>query len=156
MWPAWYWIINHLDRILALIAIVIAAYAIWEVRKLFNELERRDQNTEKRVRLAVINELMTHVLSFAAFFRATQHLVLDPKEPDRVTAVTIFAAFRLQQLLFPDASKEELNQLQKNTRSQVEETAKGYAEMLISSEMGKFKGWLGFLEGYKVKHSRPS
>jgi hypothetical protein len=142
MLAVWYWIVDHLDRILALIAMVIAAYAIWDVRKLFNELERRDQNTEKRVRLAVINELMTHVLSFAAFFRATQHMVLDPKEPDRVTAVTILAAFRLQQLLFLDASKEELNQLQKNTRSQVEETAKGYAEMLISSEMGKFKdGW---------------
>ena len=61
-----YWIVGHLDRLLALIAIVVATYAIWDVRKLFQELERRDQNTEKRVRLAVINELMTHVLSFAA------------------------------------------------------------------------------------------
>lgn len=144
-----YWIVGHLDRLLALIAIVIATYAIWDVRKLFKELERRDQNTEKRVRIAVINELMTHVLSFAAFFRATQHVVLDPKEPDRVTAVMILSAFRLQQLLFPEASKEELNQLQKNTRSQVEETAKGYAEMLISSQMGDFKDGWGFSQPTK-------
>ena len=35
MTPAWYWILNHADRILSFIAIVIAVVAMLDVRHLF-------------------------------------------------------------------------------------------------------------------------
>lgn len=142
MTVAWYWIVNHADRILSLIAIVIATVAIIDVRHLFHMLEDRDRTTEQRVQEAVVRELMTHALSFAAFFRAAQYIDFYPKEPDRDTCVTMFMGFHLQQKLAPNASKAELKELLRSTRNQVETAARGYAEMIIASEIGRFKdGW---------------
>jgi len=145
MCAALYWIIDHLDRILALIAIGIAAYAIWDVRKLFKELERRDRTTEERVRLAVLRELMNHAFSFAAFFRAAQYIDFNPLDFDRDAAVTMFMGFHLQKLLAPNADVKELAALQKKTRDDTEEAAKGYAEMIIASKLGTLK------EGFEFK-----
>ena len=142
MSTAWYWIVNNLDRILALVAIVIAAVAMLDVRRLFKELEKRDRNTEKRVRQGVLTELLTHTSSFAAFSRAAQFIDFDEGQPDKQTAIAMLMSFRLQQLLAPGAKKEELAQMRQSTRNTMEETAKGYAEMIISSGMGKVRdGW---------------
>jgi hypothetical protein len=140
--PAWHGIMNHLDRILALIAVVIAAGAMIDVRRLFKELEGRDRTTEKRVRQAVLKELLTHTSSFAAFSRAAQFIDFDKNQPDKQAAIAMLMSFRFQQLLAPDAKKEELAQLRQTTRNAMEETAREYAETIISSGIGKLKdGW---------------
>jgi hypothetical protein len=77
MCTAWYWIVNHLDRILALLAIVIAAVAIVDVHRLFEELGKRGRDTGKKVRHAVLMELLTHTSSLAAYSRAAQFIEFD-------------------------------------------------------------------------------
>jgi hypothetical protein len=136
------WIVNHLDRILAFIAIVIATIAMLDVRRLFNELEERDKNTEKRVREAVLRELLTHSSSFAAFSRAAQFIDFYAGQPDKQSAIAILMSMRLEELLVPDATAEGLAHLRKSVRETIELNAKVYAEMIISCGMGKLKdGW---------------
>jgi hypothetical protein len=137
------WIVNHLDRILAFIAIVIAAVAMIDVRRLFNELERRDKDTEKRVRHAVLTELLSHTASFAAFSRAAQFIDFNEGQPDKQTAIAMLVSFRLEQLLAPpDTTMEGIAHLRKTARDKMERTSREYAQMIISSEIGKLKhGW---------------
>jgi len=82
-----YWVVDHADRMLALVAIVIAAFAIWDVHKLFTELEKRDKDTESRVRKAVLKELLTFTASVATYSRAAQFIEFYEGQPDRETAV---------------------------------------------------------------------
>jgi|SRR5277367_3946844 len=137
-----YWVVDHADRMLALVAIVIAAFAIWDVHKLFTELEKRDKDTESRVRKAVLKELLTFTASVATYSRAAQFIEFYEGQPDRETAVAMLVAFKIQQLISPDGTKEQFSELRKTTRRQLEEAARGYAETIISSGLGKLKdGW---------------
>ena len=143
------WIINNFDRFLALVAIllalvgiVVAAVAMWDVRRLFKELESRDKNAEQRVRQAVLKELLTVTASFATFSRAAQFIDFHPGQPDKDTAIAMLMAFRIQQLIAPDAKKEEFAELRKTTRNQVEKEAAVWAQTIIDSGLGKLKdGW---------------
>jgi hypothetical protein len=143
MGAAWCWIVNNLDRILALIAIIIATVAIVDVRRLFKDLEERDRNTEKKVRHAILMELLTHTSSFAAFSRAAQFIDFNKGEPDKQTAIAMLMSFHLEQLLAPpDATAEGLNHLRKSARDKMEQMAREYAETIISSGIGTLKdGW---------------
>jgi superfamily I DNA/RNA helicase len=137
-----HWILNNLDRVLALIAIVVATIAIIDVRRLFQELEERDRNTENKVRQAVLKELLTHCASIATFFRAAQFIDFYENQPDRETAVAMLMAFRLQQLIAPDAKPEELAELRQKTRDKMENSSREYAQLIIKNGLGKFKpGW---------------
>jgi len=127
----WHWVVDHLDRILALVAIVISTIAILDVRSLLKELRR-----------AVLKELLTHTASFAAFFRAAQFVDFYENQPDKETAIAMLMSFRLQQLLAPDATHWEQAELRKKTRETMEETSKEYAKLLISLQIAKLKdGW---------------
>ena len=134
-----HWLVNNLDRVLALIAIVIAAIAMIDVRRLFHELEERDRNTEQKVRLAVLKELLTHCASIATFFRAAQFIDFYEDQPDRETAIAMLMSFRVQQLIAPDAKPEELADLRKKTRDQMENSAREYAQMIVKNGLGKLK-----------------
>jgi hypothetical protein len=135
MTPACYWILNHADRILSFIAIVIAAIAILDVRHLF-------RTTEERARTAILRELNNYGASMSAFYRACQYIEFHPGELDRESAALLFATFRVQQLLAPKATKEELSELQKATRKDVDKAAREYMDLLIRSEIGRLKdGW---------------
>ncbi|MGC1838177.1 MAG: hypothetical protein WA674_07530 [Candidatus Acidiferrales bacterium] len=149
MRTTWYWIVIHLDRIFAFVAIVISAIAIIDVRRLFKELEERDRNTENKVRQAVLKELVTQTASFATFSRAAQFIDFDEDQPDKQTAVAMLTTFRLQQLLAPNAKKEELDQLRRTTRNKIEEEARSWAELIISIGMGKLKGGCNFSDPQK-------
>jgi len=127
MIPCLYWIMNHLDRILACIAIVIATYAIMDVRHLF-------RTTQERARTAVLRELNNYGASMAAFFLACHNLEFHSDE-NKESAALLFATFRVQQLLSPKATGDELAQLRKATRRDVGNTAQEYKEQLISSGM---------------------
>jgi hypothetical protein len=106
------------------------------------ELQERDRNTEKKVQQAVLQELLTHTSSFAAFSRAAQFIDFDEGQPDKQTAIAMLMSFRLQQLIAPDAKQEELARLRKTTRATMEETSRAYAETIISSGLGTLKdGW---------------
>jgi hypothetical protein len=133
MIPAFYWILNHADRILSFIAIVIAAIAILDVRHLF-------RTTQERARTAILRELNNYGASMSAFYRACQYIEFHPGELDRESAALLFATFRVQQLLAPKATKEELSGRQKATRKDVDDAARGYMELLISSGIGRLKG----------------
>jgi hypothetical protein len=132
MTPACYWILNHADRILSFIAIVIAVIAIRDVRNLF-------RTTEERARTAILRELNNYGASMSAFYRACQYIQFHPGELDRESAALLFATFRVQQLLAPKATKEELSERQKATRKDVDDAARGYMELLISSGIGRLK-----------------
>ena len=133
MLPAGYWILNHADRILSFIAIAIAAVAIFDVRHLF-------RTTQERARTAILQELNNYGVSMCAFYRACQYIEFHPGELDRESAALLFATFRVQQLLSPKATKEELSALRKTTRNQVDKAAQEYMDLLISSNIGKLKG----------------
>jgi hypothetical protein len=128
----WYWILTHTDRILSLVAIVIAVIAIRDVRHLF-------RTTEERARTAILQELNNYGASMCAFYRACQYIEFHPGELDREGAALLFATFRVQQLLAPKATKEELAELRKNIRNNVDKAAREYMDLLISSDIGKLK-----------------
>jgi hypothetical protein len=132
MTPTWYWILNHADRILSFIAIVIAVVAMLDVRHLF-------RTTEERARTAILRELNNYGASMSAFYRACQYIDFHPGELDRESAALLFATFRIQQLLAPNANKEDLSARQKATRRDVDDAARGYMEMLVSSGIGRLK-----------------
>jgi hypothetical protein len=129
---AWHWILNHADRILSLVAIVIAVIAIFDVRELF-------RTTEQRARTAILQELNNYGASMSAFYKACQYIDFNPGELNRESAALLFATFRIQQLLDPKATKEELSELQKSTRNNVDKAARGYMDMLINSNIGRLK-----------------
>jgi hypothetical protein len=138
----WHFFAEYLDRILALIAIVIASIAMLDVRRLFEELEARDRHTEERIHNAVLKELLTHAASFAAFYRAAQFITFFPEQPDKDTAIALLTTFRTQQLLAPDAKPEELAQLRQETREQIEKESAAWAQLIIDSGIGELKdGW---------------
>jgi hypothetical protein len=137
MGAAWYWIVLHVDRILSFIAIVIAAVAMYDVRHLF-------RTTEERARKAILRELNNYGASMSAFYRACQYLDFHPSELNRESAALLFATFRVQQLLAPEATKEQLSATQKATRRDVDKMAKEYMKLLISSDIAKLK------DGYSI------
>jgi len=140
----WHWVLSNMDRVLAFIAIVIAVVAMVDVRRLFRELERRDETTEDRVRKALLEELGIHVRSCAAFFRACQYLDFKPLELNRQSAVLMLMAFHFRQGLKPNLSKDEQSQVQKKMNSEMEKTAKTYAKTLIASGSATLKPGLEF------------
>jgi hypothetical protein len=142
MLAPWHWILNNLDRILSLIAVVIATIAIIDVRHLFQRLEKRDKDTEDRVRKAVLKELLTFTASFATYSRAAQFIDFFEGQPDRETAIAMLVAFRIQQLISPEGKKEEFAELRRTTRNQVEKEAAVWAQTIIDSGLGRLKeGW---------------
>jgi len=142
MYSLWRLFAEYFDRILAFIAIVIAAIAMIDVRRLFKELETRDRHTEARIHKAVLKELLTHAASFAAFFRAAQFITFFPEQPDRETAIALLTTFHTQKLIAPDAKPEELAKLRQETREQIERESAAWAQLMIDSGIGKLKdGW---------------
>ncbi len=119
MHALWQWIINNLDRVLSLIAVVIATVAMIDVRHLFQKLETRDKDSEGRVRKAVLKEFLTFTASFATYSRAAQFIDFFEGQPDRETAIAMLVAFRIQ-----------------------EKEAAVWAQTIIDSGLGKLKdGW---------------
>jgi hypothetical protein len=125
--------------VIDIIAITIAVYALWDVRKLFRALEERDKTTEERVRMAFIKELQTTTMSMATFYRACQYIDFNPLDPDRDTSFAMLMTFRSYELLNPNATKAEKEAWRKDTREQMEKGAKGYSEMLLKADLGKLK-----------------
>ena len=60
------------------------------------------------------------------------------------SAILLLMAFRIQQMLHPEMSKEDQEQLRKSTREKLERTAREYAQMIVGSNQGKVK------EGYEL------
>lgn len=138
MCAAWYWSLDHLDRIFSIVAIVIATFAILDVRKLFRELEKRDKNTEMRIR----QELLTHFVSHATFAFAAQFIDFADGELGPEASIALLRTFHTQKLLAPKATKEELNALQKKTRDDVSKEAVEWARLIVASGGGTMKpGW---------------
>jgi len=147
----WHLFAEHLDRILAFVAIVIAAIAIIDVRRLFKELETRDKDTEGRIHKAVLKEFLTHAASFAAFFRAAQFIAFFPEQPDRETAIAILTTFHTQKLIASDAKPEDLAKLRQETREQIEREAEVWAKLMIDSGIGELKEGWEFNKEFKKK-----
>jgi hypothetical protein len=130
---------EYFCSVIDIVAVIVAGYALWDVRKLFQHLEERDRTTEERVRIAFIKELQTTTMSMATFYRACQYIDFNPLDPDRDTSFAMLMTFRSYELLNPQATKEEKEQWRKNTREQMEKGAKEYSDMLIKSDLGKVK-----------------
>jgi len=138
MCAACYWTLEHLDRILAFIAIIISAVAILDVHKLFKELEKRDKNTETRIR----QEMLTHFASRATFAYAAQFIDFADGELGPEASIALLQTFHTQKLLAPNASNEELNALRKKTREDVSKEAVEWARMIVGQRGGTMKpGW---------------
>jgi hypothetical protein len=133
-----YWTGEHLDRILAFIATIIAVVAMVDVRRLFKELEGRDKNTETRIR----REMLTHFASQATFAYAAQFIDFNEGEMGADASTSMLQAFHTQKLLAPNATTEELNTLRKSTREQVGKEAVEWARLIVASGGGTMKeGW---------------
>jgi hypothetical protein len=135
MCVAWHWTLEHLDRIFSIIAIVIATFAIIDVRKLFKELERRDKNTETRIR----QELLTHFASHATFAFAAQFIDFAEGQPGAEASIAMLQTFHTQKLLAPNATKEELNELRVKTRNDMGKEAVEWARLIVASGGGAMK-----------------
>lgn len=133
-----YWIGEHLDRILAFIAVIIAVVAMIDVRKLFKELEARDQNTELRIR----QEMLTHFASRATFAYAAQFIDFKEGELGPEASIALLQTFHTQQLLSPNATKEQQAALRQETREKIGREAADWARMIVASRGGTMKqGW---------------
>lgn len=130
--------------VIDVIAVVIAIYALLDVRHLFRKLDERDKATEDRVRIAFIRELQTTTMSMATFYRACQCIDFHLLDPDRDTCFAMLMTFRTYELLNPNAALREKEDWRKQTREQMERGAKEYAELLIKSNLGKLK------EGFSI------
>ena len=130
-----YWLGEHLDRILAFIAIVIAVIAMLDVRKLFKELAERDKKTEVRIR----QEMLTHFVSKATFAYAAQFINFIDGELGPEAAIALLQAFYTQKLLAPNATPEELNKLRQDTRERVGREAAEWARMIVAQRSGTMK-----------------
>lgn len=138
MHSLWTWTIEHLDRIISLIAILIAAYAILDVRKLFKELQRRDKSTETQIR----QQMLTHFASRATFAFAAQFINFTEGQMGSEASIALLQAFHMQQLLAPDATKEQHAALRQQTREQINREAVDYARLIIATGLGTLKpGW---------------
>jgi hypothetical protein len=138
LYAGWQGVVDNLDRIFSVIAIIIATYAIWDVRKLFKEVEARDKNTETRLR----QELLTHFASYATFAYASQFIDFVEGQPGKEASVAILQTFHTQKLLAPNATKAELTDLQKKTRSQIAKEAVEWARLMVTCGLGTMKeGW---------------
>lgn len=134
------WISLSFDRWLAISAIVVGIAAVIRVEWLFEKLYKREQY----IRQALLAEFTTILQSYTAFSRAMQAVEMNPLDLTKDGAFAMFTVFRIQQLLYPKASRDEMSVLQKKTRNEAEIAARGYAEMLISSGQGKFREGFDF------------
>lgn len=129
------WTFFSSDRGLAYVAIFIGVGGILRADWLFHKLYKR----EKYIREAILSEAKTVLLSYAAFSRALQGVELNETDITKEGAFALLTSFRIQQLLAPDAPMQQLAELRKGTREQVEKSARDYAEMLLGAGMGKLK-----------------
>jgi hypothetical protein len=133
-----YWIGEHLDRIVAFIAVIIAVIAMVDVRRLFKELEARDKNTETRIR----QEMLTHFASRATFAYAAQFINFKDGELGPEASIALLQAFHTQQLLSPKATKEQLAAARQEMREKIGKEAVDWARMIVAQGGGTMKeGW---------------
>jgi len=129
------------DRILATVAIVVGVVGIWRAEHLFKRLNKRADKMTENFLLSAIRI----VVSYASFTKALQAVELPPTELPKDGAFALLTSFYFQQVLHSEKFKpEELNDLRKSTRHQVEIGARDYAEMLIKSGLGKLKDGVEF------------
>lgn len=129
------WTFLSSDRGLAYVAIVVGVGGVLRADWLFHKLYQR----EKYIREAILRETKTVLLSYAAFSRALQGVELDEAHLKKDGAFALLTSFRIQQLLFPDATPEQQAELRRTTREQIEKSARDYAEMIVNAGMGNLK-----------------
>lgn len=134
------WAFFTSDRGLAYLAIIIGVGGILRADWLFHKLYERG----KDIRQAILNEAQTVLVSYAAFSRALQGVAINESDMTKDGAFALLASFRIQQLLFPDATVQQQSDARKGTREQVEKAAVEYAEMLVNAGLGKLKEGIEF------------
>jgi len=129
------------DRVLGTVAILVGVVGIWRAEWLFEKLYKR----EKTIREALLREANTILQSYASFSRALQGIDLDPKEMAKDGAFATLTSYHFQQLLHgSDYTPQELGELRKVTREQVEKQAQVYGKLLVATGIGKLKSGLEF------------
>jgi hypothetical protein len=128
------------DRFWAIFAIVLGLAGIARSDYLFHKLYKRAE----RARRDVLKEMETVLLSYAAFSRAMQFLDLAPQELSQDGAFALLTSFYVQQQLHHGSAFAELAQIRKNTRNQMEKSAREYGEMLIKSGLATLKAGCDF------------
>jgi len=140
------WSFVSSDRGLAIIAILVGVGGILRAEWLFERLYKK----EKLIRDALLQQANTVLQSYAAFSRALQAVELDPLELRPDGAFALLTSFHFQQLLHKGTfTKEQLHELQRLTRKNIDTSARGYVEMLTSSGLGKIR------EGVKLEPEEP-
>jgi hypothetical protein len=129
-----------IDRSLTIIALLVGIGAVIRVEYLFEKLYKR----ERYIKNAVLDEFITALHSYSAFARAMQFVEMNPTDLTKDSAFALFTVFEFQKRRYPDAKPEEMNALRKKTRDEVENSARGYAEMLIKSGQGRLKDGFDF------------
>jgi hypothetical protein len=119
-----------------MLAIVVGVGGILRAEWLFEKLYKR----EKDIREALLREANTVLLSYASFSRALQGLELDPMEMTKDGAFAALTSYHFQQLLHGSSyTPQQLVELRKLTREQIEKQARVYAEQFIAAGIGKLK-----------------
>lgn len=140
------WAFVTSDRGLAILAILVGLGGILRAEWLFEKLYKR----EKHIREALLREANTVLLSYASFSRALQGIDLDPKEMAKDGAFAALTSYYFQQLLHgSDYTPQQLAELRKVTREQVEKRAVVYAEQFIAAGMGTLKTGVEFNPEFK-------
>jgi len=129
------------DRVLASVAILIGVWGILRAEHLFERLNKRAATmTEEFLRSAA-----TIAVSYASFARALLGVELFSEELPKDGAFALLTSFYFQQVLHSGKfTPEQLGELRKQTRRQVELGARDYAEMLVKSGLGKMKDGVEF------------
>jgi hypothetical protein len=130
---------NAVQDPLSAIAIVLGVVGIWRAEVLFTKLDRNLENLIKNMKDRMLDEAITVTSSYAGFIRAMQKVELHPNELPKDAAFALFTTFHLQTLRYPGAKPEQMAQLRKDSRANVDTYAQGYVDMLLQSGLASTK-----------------
>ena len=129
---------------LSLVAIVIGIGGILRAESLFKKLDKELELLVLNLKSNMLKETETVFASYASFSRSLQGVDLNPHELPQDAAFALLTVFRIQQLLHTDYTPEQFAELRKQTRNNVEKTAKSYAQMLTKSGLATMKPGVEF------------
>ena len=133
------WKLIFSERGFSIIAILLGVAGIWRAEYLFTKLDRNLNQLIRDIKKNTLQQAITVTVSYAAFSRALQAVELNPLELNKDGAFALLTAFHLQKLLHTDMTPEQLSELRKVTRKEVDKAARRDVNQLVDSGMGKMR-----------------
>jgi hypothetical protein len=131
--------LSVVSTVLSVVAIVLGLAGIWRAEYLFKKLDNTLEHLIEGMKKNMLREGVTVTASYAAFTRALQAVELDPMELPKDGAFALLTGFRFQQLLNPEFTPEQQEELRRLDRANVDKAARVFVDQVVKSGMGKHR-----------------